>query len=358
MSGSNRTHPATQRRLQKAREQGDIPLSREVVNFVSFSGGCAAILFFSTWALQAGLPILRGLIAESFDRQLIERGGLVQAGVVVMKLSAPSLGLAMLGGVIAALAQTRALFRVAALQPNVSRINPVNGVKRLFGPDGLIELAKSILKLGLMGVGTWYVLGDILKEVVLLPLHGFYSMLLVIKGSGFKLLMVAGAVQAIAAIGDFAIVRIRYALRHRMSREDLKDEYKETEGNPFTKSRIRRLQRRRRRRLVADVPKATVVVTNPTHYAVALLYDQELGKAPVVIAKGADLVAQRIRELATENGVPIVENPPLARALFRLELDDEIPAEHFKTVAEIIAFVWKIKGRTPRLKAPASSRPR
>jgi flagellar biosynthesis protein FlhB len=357
MSGSNRTHPATQRRLQKAREQGDIPLSREVVSFVSFSGGCAAILFFSTWALQVGLPILRGLIAESFDRQLIEKGGLVQAGVVVMQLSAPSLGLAMLGGVIAALAQTRALFRVAALQPNVSRINPVNGVKRLFGPDGLIELAKSILKLGLMGVGTWYVLGDRLKEVVLLPLRDFYSMLLVIKDSGFKLLMVAGAVQAIAAVGDFAVVRIRYALRHRMSREDLKDEYKETEGNPFTKSRIRRLQRRRRRRLVADVPKATVVVTNPTHYAVALLYDQELGKAPVVIAKGADLVAQRIRELAIENEVPIVENPPLARALFRLELDDEIPAEHFKTVAEIIAFVWKIKGRTPRLKAPASSRP-
>jgi flagellar biosynthetic protein FlhB len=142
-----------------------------------------------------------------------------------------------------------------------------------------------------------------------------------------------------------------------MSREDLKDEYKETEGNPFTKSRIRRLQRRRRRRLVADVPKATVVVTNPTHYAVALLYDQELGKAPVIIAKGADLVAQRIRELAIESEVPIVENPPLARALFRLELDDEIPAEHFKTVAEIIAFVWKIKGRTPRLKAPAPSRP-
>jgi flagellar biosynthetic protein FlhB len=134
-----------------------------------------------------------------------------------------------------------------------------------------------------------------------------------------------------------------------MSREDLKDEYKETEGNPFTKGRIRRLQRMRRRRLVADVPKATVVVTNPTHYAVALLYDQALGRAPVILAKGADLVAQRIRELATENGVPIVENPPLARALFKLELDAEIPAEHFKAVAEIIAFVWKIKGRKPRL---------
>jgi flagellar biosynthesis protein FlhB len=353
MSGSNRTHPATQHRLQKAREQGDIPLSREVVNFVSFSGGCLAILLFSNWALQAGLPILRGLIAESSDRQLIESGRWVQAGDAVMKLSAPSLGLAMLGGVLAALAQTRGLFRVAALQPKVSRINPVSGVKRLFGPEGLIELAKSILKLGLMGAGTWYVLGDRLKEVVLLPLHGFYAMLQVITGSGFKLLMVAGAVQAIAAIGDFAIVRIRYALRHRMSREDLKDEYKETEGNPFTKSRIRRLQRRKRRRLVADVPKATVVVTNPTHYAVALLYDQELGKAPVVIAKGADLIAQRIRELAIESEVPIVENPPLARALFRLELDDEIPAEHFKTVAEIIAFVWKLKGRTPRLKAPS-----
>jgi flagellar biosynthetic protein FlhB len=162
----------------------------------------------------------------------------------------------------------------------------------------------------------------------------------------FHIFLASLLCHAIVAIADIAWVRFRYARDLRMSREDIREEFKETEGNPHTKARIRRIRMlRARKRMMAQVPKATVVVTNPTHYAVALAYDRAANPAPRVVAKGADAVAARIREVAEAANVPVVTNPPLARALYRLELDAEIPAEHYKAVAEIIAYVWRLRRR-------------
>ena len=161
-------------------------------------------------------------------------------------------------------------------------------------------------------------------------------------------MLVLGA-QAIFAGLDLVLVRVRYARRMRMSREEQREETKETEGDPRVKARLRRLRAARaRRRIMAAVPTATVVVTNPTHYAVALRYEQGKGGAPRVVAKGMDEVAARIRAIAEENRVPLVANPPLARALYTVELDREVPAEHFQAVAEVIAYVWRLSGRARR----------
>jgi flagellar biosynthesis protein FlhB len=344
--GENRTYPATPRRLQKARDEGDVPLSREVVGLLAFGLAVAAAALIGPRLLRGGLTTLHVLINESYNEALTAGIGLKVAMLAVMKMGLPIVAASAFGGVIGVLVQTRFKVRFSALRFDISRLSPSRGLKRLFGPDGLIELLKATIKLTLMGSVAWFLVAGRLSEFALLPWRsdtGFPEYVAIL---GIKLLIGAGLVQAFVAILDIVTVRFRFQSRHRMSREDIKEEYKETEGNPHTKSRIKRLQRTKRRNMTKAVQTATVVVTNPTHYAVALAYDKTISAAPRITAKGADLVALRIRELARASSVPVVESPALARALFQLDLDVEIPAEHYKAVAEIVAFVWRLKGRS------------
>jgi flagellar biosynthetic protein FlhB len=286
------------------------------------------------------------LISDGYNKQLTEGAGLKVAMLAAMEMGLPIVAASALGGMIGVLIQTRFMVRFASLRFDISRLSPSRGFKRLFGPDGLIELLKATVKLILMGGIAWFLLADRIGEFALLPWRGDAGFSKYVAILSLQLLVGAGIVQALVAILDIAIVRFRFQSRHRMSREDIKEEFKETEGNPHTKSRIRRLQRAKRRNMTKAVQTATVVVTNPTHYAVALAYDKTISAAPCITAKGADLVALRIRELAKASSVPVVESPVLARALFRLDLDVEIPPEHYKAVAEIVAFVWRLKGRS------------
>lgn len=344
--GQNRTHPATPRRLQKARDDGDVPISREAAGLLAYTFACLVAVAVGPRLLEGGLTALRPLISNGYDKQLADGAGLRVAMLAAMEMGMPVVVASSVGGMLAVLSQTRFMIRFAALRFDISRLSPSRGFNRLFGLDGVIELIKATAKLALMGGIVWILFAGRISEFALLPWRPDASFSKYVAALGLKILAGAGIVQAVVAILDIAIGRLRFQSRHRMSREDIKEEFKETEGSPHTKSRIRRLQRTRRRNMTQAVQTATVVVTNPTHYAVALAYDRTIGVAPRVTAKGADLVALRIKELAKAKNVPIVESPPLARALFRLDLDAEIPPEHYKTAAEIIAFVWRLKGHS------------
>ena len=342
-SGQDRTEAATPRRIEKAREEGNVALSREVAAFGGLAGGVLGMMIGLPTLGHDMLRVLRAVMERAHEvepmRAAIELGW---AGLLALL---PAAGLAALGGLAATMAQTRLLVSAKGLVPQFSRISPASGLKRLVGIDGAIEFLRTLVKLGLVGAALWWSLGDPARLVALLALP---AGALLAEGGRAAIDLALAALAAFAAIAllDWLWVRWRHLDRLRMTRQDLREEMRESEGDPQVKGRLRQIRlQRSRNRMIAAVPKAAVVVTNPTHFAVALAYDQGSSAAPRVVAKGADAVAARIRAVAAEAGVPVVSNPPLARALFRLELDAEITPEHYQAVAEIIAYVWRLGGQ-------------
>ncbi len=263
---------------------------------------------------------------------------------------APALIAATVAGAGAVLVQTQFLLHAGSLQPKMSRINPMAGVKRVFGFNGLVEMVKSLIKLGLLTTAMWIATRGDWTGLVHLMSDSPGGLLSAIGRPAFHLFIAGIVTQGIVAAADIGWVRFRHARDMRMSKQDIRDELKDTDGNPHIKARIQRIRiMRARRRMMEKVPTATVVVTNPTHYAVALAYDRVKNPAPRIVAKGEDSVAARIREIAEKNGIPVIANPPLARALYRLDLDTEIPAEHYKAVAEIIAYLWRLRRAMPAI---------
>lgn len=337
----DRTEPATPRRLQKAREDGEVALSREVAGLGSFAGGLLGLMLAVPFAAEM-MRGFRGMMARA---HLLDpaaaAGGFAWLGATV---ALPVALLAGGGAVAATLLQTRGLVSAKGLRPRLSRVSPMAAVKRIFGAEGAIEFLRTVVKLGLVGAALWWALGDTgqLPGLMQLPAAGLLA-----RAGHAALDLALAAIVAFAGIAviDWLIARQRHLHRLRMSRQDLKEEMRESEGDPQVKGRLRQIrQARSRRRMMAAVPKAAVVITNPTHFAVALAYEQGSSAAPRIVAKGADAVAARIRAAAEEARVPVVSNPPLARALFRLELETEIPPEHYQAVAEIIAYVWRLGG--------------
>jgi flagellar biosynthetic protein FlhB len=240
------------------------------------------------------------------------------------------------------------VFSLVPLAPSFNKINPAAGVQRLFSKQVLVNLGKQLLKLGAVSIIVYTSLAGNLNSLLALgqmpPAQqiGFIGDLMYSIGWKFGFLLV------IVGLLDYAYERWQYEESLKMSKQEVRDEYRQSEGNPEIKGALKRRQREfARRRMMAAVPKATVVVTNPTHFAVALEWDEDKMEAPVVTAKGADLIAKRIREIATEHGVPIMENPPLARTLYaKVELDQAIPPNMYAAVAQVIAFVFKLKRKT------------
>ncbi len=343
----DKTEAASARRLQRAREEGRVPLSREVP---ALAGLATATLALSVAGPQAGAQLLARLQpmlagADGFHAAAAP-AALRAAAVAVLLLAGPLVAAAVLGSVASTLAQTGLLLRPQALLPDLARLDPRRGLKRIAGKDSLVEAGKALIKVGLLATIGWHVLSGMLASLPGAALWTTATLAERLTRSVLHLLMLLLAGQAGVAGLDVAWVRYRHAQSLRMSRQEQRDEHKESEGDPRVKGRLRALRRARaRRRMMAAIPTATVVVTNPTHYAVALQYDRKGQGAPKVVAKGVDEVAARIREAAAEHRIPLVPNPPLARALYVVELDAEIPAEHFKAVAEIIAYVWRLSSR-------------
>lgn len=342
-SAEDRTEAATPRRLERAREEGQVALSREAQHFAALAGAALglAILLPSQGAelLKAFRALLGGTHLLAWESAA---SGLLRLGLLTVL---PVAALAAIGAALATLLQTRFLVSARGLKPQLSKLSPVAGLKRLFGTEGAIEFLRTLIKLALVGAALRWAIGDLsaLQQAMHLSPGALLG-----RGAGlaFHLLLAAlGAFAAIAGL-DLLWVRFRHLRKLRMSREDMREEMREAEGDPQIKARIRSLRASRARgRMMAAVPQAAVVITNPTHYAVALAYERDSSAAPKVVAKGVDAMAARIRAAAEEHGVPIVANPPLARALHRLDLDTEIPPEHYQAVAEIIAYVWRLGGR-------------
>ncbi len=336
----DRTQTASARRLQQSREEGDVPLSRELP---VLAGLAAATFILALWVPTGGrnfAAALTRMLAHPEESSV--RGAVMTMGYALI----PLLAAVAVAGSGAVLGQTQFLLHLGALKPSFGRLDPRRGLKRIGGRDSVIETTRAVVKLGLLAWAAWHALAGLLPQLGE-SLLWRPSMLLdqLVRSLLHLLFLVLGAYAVVAAF-DLLLVRIRYARRMRMSQEDQRQETKETEGDPQIKARIRRLRMTRaRRRMMAAVPTATVVVTNPTHYAVALSYDRGKGGAPQVVAKGVDEMAARIRAVAESSRVPMVANAPLARALYRVELDREVPAEHFQTVAEVIAYVWRLRGQ-------------
>lgn len=337
----------SQKRIDDARKKGDVPMAPEMRQAAMFLG-----LIVITGGLGAhAASQLAGSLARIWGRAddfLFNPDGAQNFGGYILGELAGALlpllgalfGFALLGG----FSQGRPMISFSRIAPKFQKINPVSGFKRLFGGQGLFEFAKTLAKL--IAVAT-------IGTIILWPfLPGFETMV----GVGpttiadlsqqmiFSVLTTVVVLVAVIAAADFLYQRYSWTKKNMMSLKDMKDEHKEQEGDPKIKGKMRQIgMKRSRQRMMQAVPSATVVITNPTHFAVALRYDHGAMNAPIVVAKGTDTIALKIREIATANGVPLVENRPLARALYAsAEIDHPIPLEHYQAVAEVISYVLKL----------------
>jgi flagellar biosynthesis protein FlhB len=343
---TERSEDPTQKRLDEALERGDVAKSQEVNTWFVIACATLILMIFSGSMSNGITGTLRGLIANSYA---IRVDGLGFVGVVsklgteviaAMAIPFLLLALAAVGGNIV---QHRLVWSAESLKPKLSKISPTAGLKRLFSKQALANFLKGLVKLGLIGTIMVMLLWPERSRLDGLVTTDPMVVLPVTLALSLKMLGAVVAVLALIAVADYLFQYRQWFERQKMSLRELKDEFKQTEGDPAIKGKIRQIrQNRMRQRITAAVPKASVVITNPTHFAVALQYERGMN-APVCVAKGADLLARKIRELATEHGIPIVENPPLARALHAtVEVDQEIPAEHYQAVAEVIGYVMRL----------------
>ncbi len=327
--------------MERARGEGSVAISREVPALAGLSAASLALMMAGPWMGRSVMSRLAPMLALNGSQDLT--GAVWAALQCTALLAAPVLFGVMAASITGSLLQSGFVAKPTAIMPDLARLSPMRGFKRIFGLSGLVETGKSLVKLGVLGFAVYHV---VKAGVPALQGSAFWQpgeLVDRMVREVLQLAMTLLGVQAVIAGADVWWVRHRHASELRMTREEVKQDAKEADGNPQIKQRLRSLRMARaRKRMMAAVPTATVVVTNPTHYAIALAYDRAKGGAPRVVAKGVDEVAARIREMARENRVPLVANPPLARALFTVELDAEVPAEHFKVVAEIIAYVWRL----------------
>lgn len=344
---SQKTEEPTQKRLDDAREKGDVVKSQELTSLIMLSGGTLALVMMAGAAAKTFTSNFLFYL-ERPDQLMIADGGAMhimhQASYGLLAVLAPPTLLLMIAGLAGHMLQSRPGFTLDKIKPDFSKISPMKGFKRMFGLDGWVNLIKGVLKVGLVGTAAFYTAwperARLMSAMDMTPDALAGLILALIAKVALSALIVLGVI----AVADYIYQRQRFMSRQRMSRQELKDEVKQSEGDPQIKAKIRQVREERsRRRMMAAVPTATVVVMNPTHYAVALRYESGKMGAPVCVAKGVDALALRIREVANENGVPVVENPPLARALFAtVELDQEVPPEHYKAVAQLIGYVFKL----------------
>lgn len=346
-----RSQEPTQKKLDDARKRGDVPKSLEVNNWFLLSAGAVALVMFggdSATKLAVGL---KGFISNA-GTMAVDGGALtaLTAHMSIMVLAA--IGMPLLFLVVAAvlgnLVQNGVLYSTEAITPKLSKVSPMAGFKRLFSKTSLVNFAKGIAKLIIVGAAVIWVVWPKREELGLLATLDPAQLSPYSFDLMTSMLGTAVAVLTVLAIADWLYQRHTWLERQKMSFQELKEEYKQLEGDPHIKAKIRQLRiQRSRKRMMAQVPQASVIITNPTHYAVALRYEAGMN-APLCVAKGLDAIALKIREIGTAHEIPIVENPPLARALYAsVEVDGEIPTEHYKAVAEVVGYVMSLrrKGR-------------
>ena len=354
--GGEKTEPATQKKLDDARKEGQVAKSKEIASGL---GLVALFLVLKFWAASMGTQFLEmfhavyGRIPEMAN--LIGGTGPSTAATQIFRFAALRTVLILLpifiiGYLVAFLSdyvQVQWKPTAKPLKPKLSKLNPLNGFKRIFSVNSLVELIKSIAKIFLIAYVAYSYLVErqnnllLLYDISLIQAIAFIGETVINLGLRISLLFM------IIAVADFAFQKYKFAKDMRMTKQEVKEEFKNQEGNPEIKGRIRQKMREAsQRRMMQALPQADVVITNPTHYAVALKYDQEIAPAPFVIAKGEDYLALKIKEVARENMIEIVENKPLARMLYaNVNIDEQVPPELYSAVADVLAYVYHVQGR-------------
>lgn len=362
-SGQERTHEPSAKRLEDARREGQVPRSRDLAHLVVLGGAAGLLLAMAGPLMNAGLKVMAsGLtfnasLAADPTRMTQRLGELAGAALLAV---APLLGALLLGALAAPLLIGGWIFSPQAAAPKFERLNPLQGIGRMVSAPALVELAKVLIVTVLLAaVGGWYIASHLHQFA------GLASQSLPAGLAQFGWMVGLAFVLLVMVLGISSALDVPFQIFHhrsklKMTMQEVQREMRETEGDPQIKGRIRQQQREMaRKRMMAAVPKADVVVTNPTHFAVALKYSENRGSAPLVVAKGADSVAEKIRQLARESGVPQLEAPPLARALYRhVDIGAEIPAALYGAVAQVLAYVFQLKryaeGRAARPLQPQS----
>ena len=346
---AEKTEEPTERKLQKALEKGDVAKSQEVTSWFMVAGATLLMAIFAP-AMAEDLTKRLAIFLQQAHQYSIGGTGLQRLFAdtywsVVAVIFLP-MGLLILMGIAGNMVQHRMVWSLEPVKPKLSKISPLSGIKRLFSRESLLNFVKGLLKLGLVATLMVAIVWPQSRMLESLIQQDLGAILPTVWRMALQLLGAVVAVLAIIAAIDFMFQRQKWWQKQRMTQREVKDEFKQQEGDPQVKAKVRALrQERARKRMMAAVPEATVVVTNPTHFAVALKYDDS-HPAPVVVAKGVDNLALKIREAARDHDVAIVENPPLARALYAgVDIDEMIPETHFKAVAQIISFVTRRRSR-------------
>lgn len=354
--GGEKTEPATQKKLDDARKEGQVAKSREIANGL---GLLALFLLLKIWVGHMGVQLME-VFPSVYDRipdvatywhgnmpEQDTRAVFVLMVEEVLLIIAPVLIIGFIVAFVSDVVQVKWKPTLKPLQPKFSKLNPLQGFKRIFSVNAVVELIKSLAKIGLIIYICYSYLKD--KWFLLLDIYGMSLMQAIsltaelVTDMGIRI----SAVYMIIALADFAYQKVKFSNDMKMTKQEIKEEYKQQEGDPQIKGQIRQKMREAsRRRMMQDLPQADVVITNPTHYAVAIKYDPEVADAPVVIAKGEDYMAARIKEVAKENKIEIVENKPLARMLYaNVDIGQTVPPELYQAVAEVLAFVYHLQGK-------------
>jgi flagellar biosynthetic protein FlhB len=347
---ASKTEEPTDKKLSKAQEEGQVSQSQEIKSWASFFVAAIVVIFLGpifvksvsepiVYFIRDGyqIPVDRHSLGNMFEQLLADMGIRVLPLLVLFVITA------VMSGVL----QTGLIWAPKKLQPKLENISFKKGFKKIFSTRSVMELVKTIFKFVLVGGVAIIAVIPIYSKVELIPTYDVFQLLDLMYDVAMYLLIGVTSLMTLIAAIDYAYQKFMFLKQMRMTKQEVKDEHKNAEGDPQVKAKIRQLRMERaRQRMMAAVPQADVVVTNPTHYACALEYKQEMMTAPKLLAKGVDNVAFRIRSLAEENEIPVVENPPLARALYAtVEIDDEVPPEHYAAVAEVIGYVMRLKGQ-------------
>ncbi len=356
---SQKTEEPTPKRMSDSLRKGQVATSQEVSNWFMIVAGTAVVAIFAPGIMSGVMQTVSKFLAQPHNVPMdaVNLWHTVVAMVedILLLLLIPVI-LFMVAAIASNLIQHPLVFSVEKLKPKPSKMNPITGLKQKFSIKQVVEFAKGIIKVSLVGTVAGALIWprrDTLPQLMTIELKG---VLLQLQDHIVTMLLGVIAVLALVALVDYVYQKYEHIKSLKMTKQEVKDEAKDSDGDPKIKARLKQIRMERaRQRMMAAVPEATVVVTNPTHFAVAMKYEGEDMEAPIVVAKGADEVAFRIRELAEEHDVPIVENPPLARALFATaELEEEIPIEHYQAVAEVISYVMGLKNvRMSRQRAMA-----
>jgi flagellar biosynthetic protein FlhB len=349
----DKTEEPTPRKLEQAREKGDIIYTPEVGAALSLLAATGIVAFMSGPIMAEMARSLIGFIAMP-DQLSADPGSLraifTSVALKLLTIFALTALTFAVAGIAARYVQDRPTFTGERLTPKLNKLNPVEGFKRVFGKQAFAAFLKSLAKLTLVGAVVGWALWPTDAELENLSLLDPVALLPFLKDRVVAMLLAVACAAGLLAAVDYVFTRQSYMKRMRMSRREVKEELRQQDGDPMVKAKLRQIRMERsRKRMIANVPNASVVITNPTHYAVALRYEQGETAAPVCLAMGVDAVAQRIREAAEEHDIPIVEDPPLARALFATaDIDQPIPKEHYEAVAEVIGFVMRLARRKRR----------